>query len=209
MNDRLLPMRTSSPARHLAGVALACMACVAHPAKAVPPVESVPKVEVPRYAGRWFELARLPNRFQDRCVGDVTADYTQEPDASLTVLNRCRTAAGEWQSAEGRATRVPDVPSGAQLKVSFLPRWMQWFPLGRGDYWVVLLDPQYRYTVVSEPSREFLWILSRTPSLDDAIYQGILGRLQVAGYPVERLVQTPQSGRDDPDEPAGPRTTRP
>lgn len=168
-------------------------------ADAGPAVESVPKVDAQRYAGRWFEWARLPNRFQQDCVGDVTADYRLEPDASFQVINRCRTADGRWRVAEGRAITAPGVDSGAQLKVNFLPRWLQWFPLGRGDYWVVLLDPQYRYAVVSEPSREFIWMLSRTPTVDEALYQAILTRLQVAGYPVERLVRTPQ-GAGEPGE---------
>ena len=187
-------MRLPSFTLVLSGAALALVCGVGH-AQSLPPVESVPRLEVPRYVGRWFELARLPNRFQEDCVGDVTADYTLESDASLTIVNRCRTQDGRWRSAEGHANQVPEVSSGARLKVNFLPRWMQWFPLGRGDYWVVMLDPQCRYAVVSEPSREFIWILSRTPTLDEPTYQGIVGRLQMAGYPVERLVRTPQTPR--------------
>jgi apolipoprotein D and lipocalin family protein len=157
---------------------------------AAPPVESVPAVDPQRYAGTWYELARLPNRFQSHCLGDVRATYTPLPDGGLEVTNRCRARGGE-SVTEGRATAAPGDDSGARWKVSFLPSWLQWLPLGRGDYWVVMLDPGYRHAVVSEPGREFLWILSRTPAMDDAAYGQLLERLADAGYPVDKLVRTP------------------
>lgn len=159
---------------------------------AAPPVQSVPKVDLQRYAGTWYELARLPNRFQDQCAGDVTATYSPNADGSVQVINRCRKRDGDMSESEGRATTAPGDTSGAQLKVSFLPSWLQWLRIGRGDYWVVMLDPEYRYAVVSEPSREYLWVLSRTPSLEASTYDGIVDRLRLAGYPVDKLVRTPQ-----------------
>ena len=159
---------------------------------AAPPVQSVPQVDLQRYAGTWYELARLPNRFQDQCAGDVTATYAPNPDGSVQVVNRCRKHDGEMSESEGRATPAPGVASNAQLKVSFLPGWLQWLRLGRGDYWVVMLDDDYRYAVVSEPGREYLWILSRTPTLDASTYDGIVDRLRLAGYPVDGLERTPQ-----------------
>jgi len=165
---------------------------------AAPPVASVPKVDLSRYAGTWYELARLPNRFQERCTGDVTATYTPNADGSVGVVNRCRESSGKYQVSEGRATPAPGVDSGAQLKVSFLPSWLQWFPLGRGDYWVVLLDPEYRYSVVSEPSREYLWILARAPVMEPAVYDSLVEQLRALGYPVERLVRTPHAVAPSP-----------
>lgn len=167
-------------------------------AHAAPPVTTVPKVDAQRYAGTWYELARLPNRFQEKCAGDVTATYAPNPDGSIAVVNRCRTSGGEIVKSEGRATRAGDDTSGAQLEVSFLPSWLQWFPLGRGDYWVVMLDPEYRYAVVSEPSREYLWILARAPSMDAPAYESLVEQLRAAGYPVERLVRTPHSAVPPP-----------
>ena len=160
---------------------------------AAPPVTSVAKVDLQRYAGTWYELSRLPNRFQEDCVGDVTATYTPQADGAVGVVNRCRTRNGEIKKSEGLATPAPGVTSGAQLKVSFLPSWLQWFPLGRGDYWVVMLDPEYRYAVVSEPGREFMWILARAPTMDAATYESLVEQLRAAGYPVERLVRTPHA----------------
>lgn len=170
---------------------------------AAPPVKSVPQVDLQRYAGTWYELARLPNRFQDKCVGDVTATYTPNPDGSVQVVNRCRTRDGDTTTSVGLATKAPDVDTGAQLKVSFLPKWLRWFPLGRGDYWVVLLDADYRYAVVSEPSREYMWVLSRTPAMDPAAYGAITEQLRAGGYPVDQLVRTPQqAGAAAPMSPA-------
>lgn len=160
---------------------------------AAPPVQSVPKVDLVRYAGTWFELSRLPNRFQDKCAGDVTATYTPNPDGSVAVLNRCRMNNGETTRSAGVATAADGDTTGARLKVSFLPSWLQWFPLGRGDYWVVKLDPEYRYAVVSEPSREYMWVLSRTPQMEPAAYDALVEELRVGGYPVERLVRTPHA----------------
>jgi apolipoprotein D and lipocalin family protein len=150
-------------------------------------------VEAARYAGTWYELARLPNRFQEQCKGDVTAVYEARTDGTLGVVNSCRTVGGDLTTARGRATQESGSDTGARWKVSFLPSWLQWFPLGRGDYWIVMLDADYRYAVVSEPSREYMWILSRTPSIDAANYDALLSRLQAAGYPVGQLVRTPQA----------------
>jgi len=138
-------------------------------------------------------LARLPNRLQAQCAGDVSATYTPQADGSVEMVNRCRKANGEIDRSEGHATRAPGDTSGAKLKVNFLPDWLQWFPLGRGDYWVVALDPEYRYAVVSEPERAFMWILARTPAMDETAYEALLDKLRVAGYPVDQLVRTPHA----------------
>jgi apolipoprotein D and lipocalin family protein len=160
-------------------------------ALAGPPVHSVAKVDLQRFAGQWFELAHLPNRLQADCVSDTTATYHPQPDGSVEVVNRCREGLEKWNVAEGRAFRAKGDTSGARLKVTFLPDWLQWIPLGRGDYWVVMLDPDYRYTVVSEPSRKNLWIMSRTQTLDPALYKAIVESLRAAGYPVDKLIRTP------------------
>jgi len=160
---------------------------------AAPPVESVGQVDLQRYSGTWYELARRPNRFQEHCEGDVTASYQPLKDGSIEVLNRCRQKNDKWEESHGRAVKASGSDSGAKLKVSFLPNWLRWVPMGRGDYWVVMLDPDYRFAVVSEPSREYLWVLSRTPTLDAAEYDGIIGSLRTQGYPVDRLVRTPQT----------------
>jgi apolipoprotein D and lipocalin family protein len=148
-------------------------------------LEVVPSVDLTRYAGKWYEIARLPNRFQRDCAGNTTATYTLRPDGKITVLNECRTADGRRKSATGTA-RVAD-PRGpnAKLKVTFF------WPFS-GKYWIIDLDPEYRWAVVGEPRRDYLWILSREPRLDAALYQQIVERAKQRGFAIEKLLKTRQ-----------------
>lgn len=151
----------------------------------LPPVQTVPRVEVERYLGTWYEIASFPQSFQKGCHG-TTATYTQVAEGELAVENRCFKDAldGPLKVANGRA-RVADATSNARLQVSFFgPFW--------GDYWIIDLDPDYRFAVVGHPGRDYLWILSRTPTLDEQTYQGILSRLEAMPYPTDRLVRTAQ-----------------
>ena len=151
----------------------------------LPDLRTVPHVDLERYVGTWYDIASFPQRFQRGCTG-TTATYTIQGDGKIEVLNRCRdgSLAGKERTARGRA-RVVDRSTNAKLKVSFFrPFW--------GDYWIVDLGPNYEYAVVGHPSRDYLWILSRTPTMDGAVYEGILGRLRDQGYEVERLNRTLQ-----------------
>ena len=156
-------------------------------------VRSVPHVDLQRYVGSWFEVARFPNWFQGTCVGDVTANYEVLDDGTVKVTNRCRESQGRINMAEGIATPASGDTTGARLKVSFLPGWLRWIPWAEGDYWVVMLDDDYRWAVVSEPSREYLWVLSRTPKLDPALYERIVNQLRRDGYDVDKLLPTLQT----------------
>ena len=182
----------------MTGIALLTGCLMFGASASTPPVRSVPKVDHERYAGTWYELARLPNRLQAQCAGDVSATYTPNADGSMEIVNRCRKANGDIERSEGHATPAGGDRSGAKLKVSFLPDWLQWFSLGRDDYWVVLLDPDYRYAVVSEPDRNFMWVLARTPAMDDDTYEALLDKLRLAGYPVDQLVRTPHTNMPSP-----------
>ena len=156
------------------------------------PVQSVPSVDVQRYAGQWFEQTRLPNFFQSGCLGDVVVNYRVQADGSIEVVNRCIEANEKINQVQGRAVAASGDTSGARLKVSFLPSWLQWVPFTQGDYWVVMLDADYQYAVVSEPSRKYLWVLSRAPVMDAATYAAVLAELKLKGYPVAGLIRTPQ-----------------
>jgi len=166
-----------------AGLALAAAA------SAQPRLLTVPEVDLARYAGQWHEVARLPNRFQSQCIGEVTATYTLRDDGMVGVVNRCRTGEGEhaWEVAEGVARPVDE--SNARLRVSFLPEWLRWLPVGWGDYWVLALDPQYRWVLVGEPDRRYLWVLSRTPTLPPERLDALLGIAREMGFPVNRVVR--------------------
>jgi apolipoprotein D and lipocalin family protein len=149
------------------------------------PLTVVSQVDVSRYVGKWYEIASYPAVFQAGCTG-TTAEYTLRDDGRVGVLNTCYQGQldGPVKTIQGTA-RVVDTETNAKLKVTF-------FSPFEGDYWIIDLDEHYQWAVVGEPRRKFLWILSRTPTLDDAIYQSILARLPEAGYDASRLRRTLQ-----------------
>lgn len=149
-------------------------------------MQTVPRVDLDRYAGTWHEVALYPNRFQRECVADTTATYTPLGDGQIAVSNRCRRANGSEIAVEGVA-EVVDTATNAKLKVSFLPAWLRWTGLGRGDYWVLYLSSDYRVAIVGEPSREYLWILARTPALPEDEYRALMAKVRAAGYDPARL----------------------
>ncbi len=152
-------------------------------------LNAVPSVDPQRYCGTWYEIARLPNSFQDKCVGDVTATYSLDGDA-FVVVNRCRKEDGEISEAVGRARRASGDSSFAKLKVRFAPAILAFLPFVWGDYWIIDLADDYSYAVVGEPSRKYLWILARTTSLPAATMQQILGRIGQQGYNPKNLLFT-------------------
>jgi apolipoprotein D and lipocalin family protein len=147
-------------------------------------LKTVAHVDLEQYIGKWYEVARYPNRFERECARDVTAEYAERPGGEISVVNQCVKADGGMKRSEGRA-KVVDKASNAKLKVTFF--WPFY-----GDYWVIDLGEHYEYAVVSEPSRKYLWILSRTPSLDAGTYAAIVGRLKEKGFDVGRLAKTEQ-----------------
>lgn len=178
----------TSALRHQLGkfaAALLLVAGCAPRGPALPPLKTVAHVDLQRYAGTWYEIASYPNRFQKGCVA-TRADYRLLDDGRIEVLNQCRqeTLDGVLRSARGLA-RVADPAGSARLEVSFFrPFW--------GDYWVIGLDPDYRWAVIGHPERKYLWILSRTPTLDEALYQRLLEELPAKGYDPQRLRRTLQ-----------------
>jgi apolipoprotein D and lipocalin family protein len=149
------------------------------------PVSAVPAVDLARYVGKWYEIAAFPMFFQRNCVGDTTAEYGLAPDGELSVTNRCRTEGG-FDEAKGSGTAV-EGSSNARLKVSFF------WPF-RSDYWVIGLDPDYRWAVVGNPNRRFLWLLSRTPQLPQDLLDAALKAAADQGYDLKQLRYTTQGG---------------
>lgn len=149
------------------------------------PLPTVASVELDRYYGTWYEIALLPNRFQAMCVSDTQALYRPE-DGHVSVLNQCRTADGTIKQAEGIAKPVAD-SKGAKLRVSF-------FRPFYGDYWILELDPDYRWALIGEPGRTYAWILARQPSLDAATLEHLLARAAALGFDREAFVRTPHGG---------------
>jgi len=149
-----------------------------------PPLPTVARVDLDRYLGQWYEIALIPNRFQAQCVSDTRAEYRRDGEA-IQVVNRCRTASGDEESATGIA-RVVEGSEGARLRVSF-------FRPFYGNYWVLAIDPDYRWVLVGEPERRYGWVLARTPSLDPAVLRSLLDRAEALGYRREDFRPSPQS----------------
>ena len=161
-------------------------------AAAPPPLRVVPELDLQRYSGRWFEIARLPNRFQTKCAGDVTAVYTPRPDGRITVTNRCREASGRTTEAAGVARRVDGRPASV-LEVRFAPAFLSFVPAVWGDYQVLALGKDYDHALIGTPDRKYLWVLSRAPRMDAATYQSLLDQAKAQGFDVAAVVKTPQS----------------
>ncbi len=157
---------------------------------AKPQLTVVPEVDLQRYMGTWYEIARLPNSFQKHCVGDVRATYTLLDDGTITVVNRCRKEDGTISEAEGRAKPADADGPKTKLKVRFAPAFLSFLPFVWGDYWIILLAPDYSYAVIGEPDREYLWILSRSPAMEENTLQEILAEVEHGGYDLTDLIRT-------------------
>jgi apolipoprotein D and lipocalin family protein len=158
------------------------------------PVRTVPSVDLNRYSGKWYEIARYPNRFQEQCVENTTATYTIKEAGKLEVLNQCVKKGGELNAAKG-AAKIVDKSSNAKLKVRFAPSFLSVFGFVWGDYWVIDLGRDYEYSVVGDPGRKYLWILSREPSINESAYREIIRRVEEQGFDPSKLIKTPQNGR--------------
>jgi apolipoprotein D and lipocalin family protein len=167
-------------------VCLGTWAAACHAQSATAPLTTVPSVDVARYMGTWYEIAKYPNWFQKKCASSTQATYSLLTNGQVQVLNRCKTDKGEWSEALGAARQVGG-PTSAQLKVRFAPEWLSFIPMVWGDYWIIDLDPQYQWVLVSEPQREYLWILSRAPQMPAATLQQLQNKLVALGFDLKRL----------------------
>ena len=153
-------------------------------------VRSIAEVDLARYAGRWHEVAKFPNRFQKDCAKETVAEYALLPGGDIRVTNSCVQADGTRKRAEGKAKLANRNGPASQLKVRFAPAILSWLPAVWGDYWILDLTDDYSAVLVGSPSREFLWILSRTPDMDSAVYSRLVGTANTQGFDVSRLVKS-------------------
>jgi apolipoprotein D and lipocalin family protein len=155
------------------------ISCASSQNKDFPPLTTVEQVDLNKYVGLWYELAKIPNSFQDQCAYGTTAEYRIDEDGDIVVINSCYDEKGKIDVAEGLA-KVVDKKSNAKLEVSFVsffgirPFW--------GDYWIIGLDEDYKWAVIGTPTRKYGWILSRTPSLPDDTMQKIFSLLKSQHY---------------------------
>ena len=153
----------------------------------------VTSVDLSRYVGTWYEIARLPNRFQKKCSANVTATYTLLDDGDIKVVNRCKQDDGEITIAEGLARVAVEDGSHSKLKVRFAPAFLSFLPFVWGDYWIIDLATDYSYSLVGEPDRKYLWVLSRSPVMDEQTLDKILERAKQQGYDTAPLIRTNHS----------------
>ena len=156
------------------------------------PLRVVPEVDFARYAGLWYEVARLPNRFEEKCAGDVTAEYTLLREGRIKVVNRCRKRDGKMSVAEGVARLADKKKENSRLKVRFAPSFLSFLPFVWGDYQILELSPDYTHALVGAPDRKYLWVLSRTPRMDEATYQRLLDAARAQGFDVGPMIRTKQ-----------------
>jgi len=172
-------------------LSLACL--LAGNAMANERLDLVDSLDLERYQGRWYEIARLPNRFQDQCDGDVTAIYALRDDGRVTVTNRCRRADGGWSEAEGIARRDASDGRKAALEVRFAPRWLSLLPFVWGDYRVMALDDNYQHALVGSDDRKYLWILARQSELPEGVLDHLMAEARRQGFDTDRLTLTKHS----------------
>jgi len=161
------------------------------------PVTAIPVLDLNRYLGKWYEICRLPLKWEDEAATDITARYSLEPNGTVRVDNRCFDAEGKPTQALGEATPVNDGKS--QLKVSFLPEGLRWVPFTKGDYWVLKLDPGYRLSLVGTPDRNHLWLLAREPNVNETEKAAYLAEARRQGFDLSRLITPKHTGRDVTD----------
>ena len=169
----------------LLGLAVLSAVALAKPAN---PPQTVSQVDLNRYLGTWYEVARFPMYFQRKCASDVSATYGLQANGNVSVLNQCRKADGGNMASKGEAKAVDR--SNSKLKVSFLPKGLRWIPLTKGDYWILKLDDNYQTALVGAPNRKYLWILSRTPILDEQTYQQYVDAAKQQGFDTSKLMRT-------------------
>jgi len=178
----------------IAAVAALSTLCLSVPAQQTAPsdVKTVAKVDLARYAGKWYEIGRYPNRFQKKCVGNTSAAYTLKPNGRVEVRNECLLKDGKIDVAVGDA-KVVDPATNAKLKVRFAPSALAWLPFVWGDYWIIDLDKDYKHVAIGDPKRQYFWVLSRDAKLDDKSYQDILRRAEAMGFDPAKVIKTPQN----------------
>ena len=165
---------------------------IIHKSASVP--TTVDSVDLKKYAGTWYEIGRLPMYFQRNCASDVTATYIEKTDGSgIKVINQCKAQDGSAITAEGLAK--PDDATGSKLKVTFLPSWIRWLPVGRADYWVLARDADYKTALVGTPDKEYLWLLARSPNVSQETYAKYRQIAQKQGYDLKEFKLTPQTNQ--------------
>lgn len=165
---------------------------IIHKSASVP--TTVDSADLKKYAGTWYEIGRLPMYFQRNCASDVTATYVEKTDGSgIKVINQCKAQDGSGITAEGLAK--PADSTGSKLKVTFLPSWIRWLPVGRADYWILAHDADYKTALVGTPDKDYLWLLARSPNVSQETYAKYRQIAQQQGYDLKEFKLTTQTNQ--------------
>jgi apolipoprotein D and lipocalin family protein len=156
------------------------------------PLQPIPSLNVQRYMGSWYEIAKYPNFFQRKCASNTKAQYSAQDDGTVGVDNSCKKEDGGVIDAIGQARQISDANS-AKLEVRFAPAWLSFLPFVWGNYWVIDIDPDYQLVAVSEPKRDYLWILARTPNVSAKAYDDLVARLGKRGFDLTKLEKSKQT----------------
>lgn len=152
---------------------------------------TIPSLDVQRYMGTWYEIAKYPNFFQKKCASNTVANYEAQANGTVRVTNRCTDSDGKAKEALGEARQIGNATS-PKLEVRFAPAWLSFLPLVWGDYWIIDLDTDYKLVAISEPRQELLWVLSRTPAPNPEAYKLLTERLAKKGFDLKKMEATPQ-----------------
>jgi apolipoprotein D and lipocalin family protein len=192
--------------RAFIAAATMCASALATPTAAAPQaLQALPNLDVASYMGTWYQVLWILNRFQKQCASDTAATYRDLGNGSIEVTNACRIASGQTDKVVGLARP----PAGAsrieagqlapsRLEVSFFPAWLRWTGIGWGDYWVVDLAPDGRYAIVSEGSRQYLWVLSRKPALTSQDEAAVKATLTNLGFDLAKVQSHPHNAAAQP-----------
>ncbi len=184
----VVPRTVGSGFAAVAVAACVGIAAVAMPARAQS-LETAANIDPARYAGLWYEVARLPNATQARCVADTTSTFTLRSAHYFDVGMRCQRADGTEESDLGIA-RIRNPATNAKMEIRFLPLALAWWPFAWSDYWVLDVAPDYAYAMAGSPARDTLWILSRRRDLDPAVYERLVAKARALGFDVGKLIRS-------------------
>lgn len=171
------------------GIALLSVAAVAYSGREK--LKTAKDINLNKYLGRWYEIARKPLYFQKKCDYNVSANYELNKNGTVKVDNTCYSQNGKLQQSIGVA-KVLNAPVNSKLKVTFLPKALRWLPVGQGDYWILKLDEDYQVALVGTPNKKYLWLLSRSQTLDPVIVEEYLNYAESLGYDLKDLIYTKQ-----------------
>jgi len=148
---------------------------------------TVDSVDLSRYSGRWYEIARLPNIFEKADMTNITADYDLLPSGLVSVCNSCRKGNGRESEISGVARPLDG--TNTKLEVAFAPALLRFLPFVWGNYWILDLDSEYQWSLVGEPTRKYMWILGRQPDMDEDVFRTICSSAQDKGYDITDLMR--------------------